>query len=186
MTVIETGVDTRTSETTARSSARPAALPAAAGKALAVLRILLGTVFLWAFLDKALGLGFATPANKSWLAGGEPTSGYLGSLEGAFAGAFQPLAGQAWVDWSFMLGMLAVGSALILGIGLRAAAVGGTLIMGLMWLSSLPLKNHPVVDEHAIYASALWLLALAGAGQVWGLGKAWSRLPIVQRIGWLR
>lgn len=147
---------------------------AAAGYALAALRVLLGTVLLWAFADKAFGLGFATPAAKSWLAGGSPTAGYLGSLKGSLAGVFQPLAGNPAVDAAFMLGLLFVGAALVLGVALRAAAVGGTALMLLMWLTALPIKTNPVLDEHIIYAAAMIALAATGAGRVWGLGRRWD------------
>ena len=163
-----------------RFSTRPASpsadLPggAAAGRALAVLRILLGAILLWAFADKVFGLGFATPAAKSWLAGGSPTAGYLGSLKGSLAGAFQPLAGNLAVDMAFMLGLLLVGAALVLGLALRAAAVGGTALMLLMWLTALPIKTNPVLDEHIIYAAAMIALAATGAGKVWGLERRWS------------
>ena len=43
----------------------------------AITRISLGWVFLWAFLDKAFGLGRATPAENAWLDGGSPTNGFL-------------------------------------------------------------------------------------------------------------
>ena len=155
-------------------SGRAAAAPTAAARALAVLRILLGGIFLWAFADKAFGLGFATPAAKSWAAGGSPTAGYLGSLKGSLAGAFQPLAGNPAVDAAFMLGLLLVGGALVLGVALRAAAVGGSALMLLMWLSSLPIKTNPVLDEHIIYAAAMIALAAAGAGRVWGFGRTWE------------
>jgi thiosulfate dehydrogenase (quinone) large subunit len=158
------------------SSGTGPALPSSAGRALAVLRILLGAVLLWAFADKVLGLGFSTPAAKSWVAGGSPTAGYLGSLKGSLAPAFQPLAGNPAVDIAFMLGLLLVGAALALGIALRAAAVGGTILMLLMWLSSLPIKTNPVLDEHVIYASAMIALAAVGAGRVWGLGRQWAGL----------
>ena len=35
---------------------------------LAGIRIAMGFIFLWAFLDKVFGLGFATTSDKSWLA----------------------------------------------------------------------------------------------------------------------
>lgn len=145
-----------------------------AGRALAVLRILLGIILLWAFADKVFGLGFATPASKSWLMGGSPTAGYLGSLKGWLAGAFHALAGNPAVDIAFMLGLLLVGAALVLGVALRAAAVGGTALMLLMWLSALPIKTHPVLDEHIIYAAAVIALAATGAGKVWGFGRSWT------------
>ena len=149
------------------------------GFALALLRILLGSVFLWAFLDKTFGLGFGTPRDRSWLAGGSPTTGYLASREGTFGGVFQALSGHAWVDWGFMLGMLLVGLALVLGVGLRLAALGAVLLMGGLWLSSLPLENNPVVDEHLVYAAAAVALAATRAGDTLGLGR------LVQGRKWL-
>ena len=77
---------------------------------------MLGFVFLWAFLDKAFGLGYSTAPAKAWISGGSPTSGFLGHVEaGPFRGLFTGLAGSAVVDVLFMLGMLAIGVALILG-----------------------------------------------------------------------
>jgi thiosulfate dehydrogenase [quinone] large subunit len=156
--------------------AQTAARPVTAARAMAALRILLGAILLWAFADKAFGLGFATPAAKSWVAGASPTAGYLGSLKGSLAGAFQPLAGNPAVDAAFMLGLLLVGGALVLGVALRAAAVGGSLLMLLMWLSALPIKTNPVLDEHVIYAAAMIALAAAGAGNTWGFGRRWTEL----------
>jgi len=43
-----------------------------AARALAVLRITTGFVFLWAFLDKTFGFGYATPSAKAWIHGGSP------------------------------------------------------------------------------------------------------------------
>ena len=90
--------------------------------ALAAARILLGFYFFWAFLDKTMGLGFATPAEKAWVLGGSPTTGFLSGVNGPFANFFADMAGNPFVDWLFMLGLLGIGLSLILGIGLR---VGG-------------------------------------------------------------
>src|SRR5688572_9064984 len=54
----------------AESSTRSAT---AARYLLAGVRLALGWVFLWAFLDKAFGLGFATSAARAWIDGGSPT-----------------------------------------------------------------------------------------------------------------
>ena len=55
---------------------------------LAGIRLALGWIFLWAFLDKAFGLGHDTTAAKSWVNGGSPTKGFLGSATtGPFAGS---------------------------------------------------------------------------------------------------
>ncbi len=47
------------------------------GRVVAVLRIAFGLTFLWAFVDKLFGLGYATPAGKGWIDGGDPTAGFL-------------------------------------------------------------------------------------------------------------
>src|SRR3712207_7355187 len=46
---------------------------------LAGLRLALGWIFLWAFVDKLFGLGFATKAENAWIDGGSPTQGFLGN-----------------------------------------------------------------------------------------------------------
>src|SRR5829696_9155022 len=105
-----------------------------AAKFLAVLRVLLGFEFLWAFLDKTFGLGYATPSARAWIHGSSPTKGFLSNVAvGPLEGTFHAWAGAAWADWTFMVGLLGIGLALIFGIGLRIAAVSGTLMMLGMW-----------------------------------------------------
>ncbi|MGC5014184.1 hypothetical protein ACLQ2R_25760 [Streptosporangium sp. DT93] len=154
-----------------------------AAYAWAITRIGLGFIFLWAFLDKTFGLGFSTPAERAWLNGGSPTTGFLkGTGDNALGGVFGALAGQGWVDWLFMLGLLGVGTALILGIGLRVAAIAGGLMMVLMWAAALPLETNPVLDDHLVYAVVLAGLALSNAGATWGLGAWWATTPLVRRL----
>ena len=165
----------------------------------AVLRISLGWVFLWAFIDKTFALGFGTGRNPdtgvvdyfgdaAWINGGSPTEGFLTfGTKGPFADFFQSFAGAAWADWGFMLGLLGIGIALILGIGIRIAAVGGAALLLCMWAASaIWPDNNPFMDDHIIYAIALALLAFLGAGRTWGLGKAWEQVPYVSRHGWLK
>jgi thiosulfate dehydrogenase (quinone) large subunit len=172
-------------------------LTTTAAKALAVLRITTGFVFLWAFLDKTFGLGYSTPSAKAWINGGSPTKGFLSSLEaGPFQSMFHSMAGTWWANGLFMLGMLAVGMALVLGIGLRVSAVAGSLIMAMMWLAEWPLaqttgageptgSTNPLVDYHIIYAVALIVAAAAYAGHTWGLSRLWAGIPFVQKHRWL-
>ncbi|MBM2622965.1 DoxX family membrane protein [Actinoplanes sp. LDG1-06] len=166
-----------------------AMLTKTAAKALAVTRISLGFVFLWAFLDKTFGLGWSTPWERAWINGGSPTKGFLSSVEvGPFQGFFHSIAGDAWANWAFMLGMLGIGIALIAGIGLRVAAVSATAVMAMMWAAEWPLasgSSNPVVDYHFIYAVAAIALALTYAGHTWGLGRWWTKLPLVQKNRWL-
>ncbi len=45
--------------------------------ALIGLRLSLGFLFLWAFLDKTFGLGYSTPSAHAWIRGGSPPKGFL-------------------------------------------------------------------------------------------------------------
>lgn len=152
----------------------------------ALIRVSLGFTFLWAFLDKAFGFGKATTSAKAWIHGGSPTTGYLSGVKGPFAGVFHSMAGSVWADWLFMAGLLGVGIALTLGIGMRIAAVAGGLLLVFMWAASLPLANNPFLDDHLVYAMVLVCLALLHAGDTAGFGRSWSRLPIVKRLPLLR
>src|SRR4029450_12480692 len=105
-----------------------------AAKFLAGFRVVLGFESLWAFLDKTFGFGYATPAERAWINGGSPTKGFLSRVAvGPFEDTFHTIAGATWADWLFMAGLLGSGIALIFGIGLRVAAVSGTVMMLGMW-----------------------------------------------------
>lgn len=152
---------------------------------LAVARILLAGTFLWAFFDKLVGLGFATPAARAWVNGGSPTSGFLKNVEGPFAGLFTPLAGQGWPDWLFMLGLLGIGVALLLGVGVRIAALSGAVLLTSMWLASFPLENNPLIDDHLVYIAVLAAIAYGVANQRWSLGAWWRSQTSVKKNRWL-
>lgn len=153
---------------------------------LAVVRLGLGFIFLWAFLDKLFGLGHDTVSAKSWIHGGSPTEGFLGSAAaGPFTGFYHSIAGTTWADWSFMATLLAIGVALILGVGMRLAAAGGAVLTVLMWSVVLPPDSNPFLDDHLVYAVVLVVLALLGAGRTLGLGRPWADTPLVRRLSWL-
>ena len=168
---------------------RPRATALGAGMTLlGVVRILLGLTFLWAFLDKTFGLGFSTPAERAWIAAGSPTPGFPGgSIE-----AGNPLAGlwEFWLalnpvtDVLFMAGLLGIGLALTLGIGMRIAAVSGALLYAMMYLAALPLTTNPVIDDHLVMGVLVVALALLGAGGHVGLGRRWQAL-VGTRAPWL-
>ena len=183
---VDRAVPATTVETDATTTA--ANEPRTAVKYLAGgLRLALGWTFLWAFLDKLFGLGYATPKDGAWLNGGSPTEGFLSfAAAGPFKGFYNDIAGAAWADWLFMTGLAAIGTALILGIGMRLAAAAGGLLLVLMFTAVLPPENNPFMDDHLIYAGVLAVLALTAAGNTLGLGKQWTKLPIVQRLPWLK
>jgi thiosulfate dehydrogenase (quinone) large subunit len=175
----------------------PTVVTDTAAKLLAAIRIVMGLVFTWAFLDKLFGLGYATAEKNAWINGGSPTKGFLGGVEqGPFQSMFNSWAGDAWADWLFMLGLAGIGLALLFGVGMRIAAVSGTILLMLMWVAEWPLAQHtstgeltrstnPVIDSHLIYALLLILFAVMYAGHTWGFGRRWSKLDFVQRNRWL-
>ncbi len=131
------------------------------------LRILMGWLFLWGFLDKLFGLGYSTPSNSAWINGGSPTAGYLKfAAGGIFQGFYNSISGNGVIDWLFMLALLALGVALILGIGMRIAAYEETLFLLLLWSSHVPPVDNPIIDEHIIYIFVLWGLYLIKAGHI--------------------
>jgi len=107
-----------------------------------VLRLVLGWSFLWAFLDKFFGLGFATcraedsssidfVCDAAMIKGGSPTYGFLAfATEASHTGfLFDWMAPSApdsinLADIGFMAALLLGGVALMLGIGTRIAAIG--------------------------------------------------------------
>src|SRR5438046_3874502 len=136
----------------------------------------MGWTFLWAFLDKAFALGFSTGravddagatvkiaffGDASWIHGASPTAGVLGfALKGPFTHFYQTITGYqmtqagptsaAWVDWIYMVSMLLIGLALILGVGVRLANIGGIIWLAIFFpATALWPEPHPVVREHA-------------------------------------
>ena len=93
-------------------------------------------------------------------------------------------------DVLFMLGMLGIGVAVMLGIGLRISAIAGTILMVAMYVAEWPFaaggsSTNPAVDYHIIYALALIVVAATAAGDTWGLGTWWKSLPFVRTQKWL-
>jgi thiosulfate dehydrogenase [quinone] large subunit len=158
-------------------------------------RILIGFVFLWAFLDKNFGLGFATTSDKAWNFGtgeGNPTAGFLTfgtNPEGFLADFFTGLAPDSpngFVNWLFMAALLGAGIALILGVFMRFATIGGAVLLVLMYLAEAPwakvtgedgsiiASNNPLIDDHIVYAAVLLMLLFVKGGRYLGLGRVWE------------
>lgn len=163
-------------------------------KVWALLRISLGAIFLWAFIDKLVGLGFATcrdaktdavevMCSKAWLEGGSPTLGFLKfGTDGPLAEFYQGLAGNSFIDWLFMLGLLGIGLALLFGVGVRIATVSGSLLLAMMWSAALPPANNPILDDHLVYILVLAGIHVTNGNQVWGMRKWWVKQPVVKNL----
>jgi thiosulfate dehydrogenase [quinone] large subunit len=148
-----------------------------------VLRLLLGWSFLWAFLDKFFGLGFATcraedsssidfGCSAAMIDGGSPTYGFLAfATEASHTGfLFDWMAPSApdsinLADIGFMAALLLGGIALMLGIGTRIAAIGGAMLMAFMFLASeVWPENNPVNSSHIIEMVVFLGIATVGPG----------------------
>jgi thiosulfate dehydrogenase [quinone] large subunit len=177
--------------------AAEAAIPLGA-KVLAALRIVMGLTFLWAFADKTFGLGYSTGTAQAWVNGGSPTKGFLGHVEvGPFQSMLRSWAGADWANWLFMIALLGIGLALLSGIGLRLAAIGGGTLLAFMWIAEWPparqtssgaasSSTNPLIDYHLVYLVVLVALAVYAAGNTWGFGQQWAKLDVVRRYRWLR
>jgi thiosulfate dehydrogenase [quinone] large subunit len=129
-------------------------------KLFSVLRTVMGFIFMWAFVDKLFGFGFATTPVKAWIRGGSPTEGFLlHGVRGPLASAFSSLAGIPLVDWLFMLGLLFVGLTLIVNRYVVLGAYAGMLMLLLMYLAAMPPENNPLIDDHIVYILVLALIA---------------------------
>lgn len=152
-----------------------------------VLRLSMGWIFFWPFLDKLFGLGFATPTGEGWIHGYSVTMGFLKfGAKGPFAEFYQGLAGNIFVEWIFMIGLLAIGVAMLLGIGMKIAGYSGAIMLIFMYSAGYIWPEHnPFLDDHLIYAFIMIGLTIVPAGQWFGLGKWWVNTPLVKKFGCL-
>jgi thiosulfate dehydrogenase [quinone] large subunit len=158
---------------------------------LSLTRIAIGFIFLWAFFDKLLGLGFSTCrqddgsikylCDDAWVNGARITEGYLGSSTGPFAEFFQDLGKQAWTDWPFMLGLFGIGFALCFGVGTKLVMFAGPAMLALMyvshyWPGTAGAMQNPFVEEHMVEALAIIGIVLVELGhQSIGFGTWWRK-----------
>jgi thiosulfate dehydrogenase [quinone] large subunit len=170
-------------------------IPRGAAYSAALLRISLGLVYLWSFVEQAFGVTytnsrtsasghttygwhFGYDSSAGWVSSGfkhSPTAGFVGTLHGPLA--FIPKDLPTGVDdfgWLFAIG--GIGIALTLGICMRIAGVGGFLLNILVWFSTFPPAGNPIIDgTHTVYALVFLLLMFLAAGNRLGLGRWWNK-----------
>lgn len=153
-----------------------------------VLRVLFGWTFIWAFIDKIFGFGFATEAGKAWIDGVSPTYGFLMyATKGPFAEIYQGLAGSTIVTWLYMLGLLFAGFTLLFGVLVRLGALAGFALYILFYTAGfIPPEHNPVIDEHIINATVMVGLYLSVPSTHFGFGRMWQRIRLVRRFPILR
>jgi thiosulfate dehydrogenase [quinone] large subunit len=148
---------------------------------VALLRVVVGIIFLWAGLEKAVGAGLGT-----WSAGGFLEFGTSGSLAWPFVSGeiaegtvFNPThdfwvgvahneGAMAVIDYLVPLGQIGIGVSLILGLLTRFGAAMGALMMLFFFVAAWEFE-FGIVNQHLTYAVVCAALAGVGAGKYWGL-----------------
>ena len=149
--------------------------------ALAILRIMMGWMMLWGFLDKLIGLGFETPAESGVIDGGSPSSFVTFVTGGIFSDFFNSLAGNAFADLLMMAGLLILGITLILGIASKLTTIGMIAFLVIMYALHVPPVDNPVIDYHITWIAALiGILFLGGFDRI-SVNAEWKELWIVKR-----
>ncbi|MDO8183376.1 MAG: DoxX family protein [bacterium] len=129
---------------------------------LALLRIAMGALFLYAGVSKLL--------NPAWSA-----AGFL-KVATTFPQIYAWFALPANIGWVNLLnewGLVLLGVSLIVGLWVRWSALLGIVLMALYYF---PILNFPyvgdhsfIVDEHIIYIASLLVLIFFKAGYYYGL-----------------
>jgi thiosulfate dehydrogenase [quinone] large subunit len=147
--------------------------------AVAIGRVVIGVIFLWAGLEKVIG-GAGEWSAKGFLAFG--TSGTLGwpfVTEVAEGTVFNPTH-DFWVGLSanagamsvinllVPFGQVAIGTSLILGIATRFASAMGALMMLFFFFAAWDFA-YGIVNQHLTYAVVTLGLGVIGAGNYYGL-----------------
>ena len=138
-----------------------------------------GFIFPWAFLDRFFGLGYATPSDRAWIHGGSPTNGFASTVVvGPFGSFCHSVAGTWWAKTLFMLGLFAIGVALILGVAMRTTMFAGPLLLVMMWPAAWPMAQFTSAGEATSSANPFLNghLITDGVGLVHGLGNWWAKV----------
>ena len=150
--------------------------------ALAAFRIAVGYMMLWGFLDKLFGLGFETPAGEGMIDGGSPSSAVIYVTDGLFKDLFTSLAGNAFIDFLMMAGMLILGITLVLGIASKLTTIGMNAFLIVMYCLHVPPLDNPILDYHITWIIAMVAVYYLGGFDRISLNPRWKELGIVKKF----
>jgi thiosulfate dehydrogenase (quinone) large subunit len=157
-------------------------------RGIALFRIAVGVIFLWAGLEKLLApeafdasgfLKFATAGTLGWpFVSGEIAEGTVfNPTQGLWLALADNSALMGVVNVLVPFGQLAIGIALILGLLTRFGATMGALMMTFFFLAAWDFQ-YGIVNQHLAYAIACLTLAGIGAGRYYGLdGVLAAKVP---------
>jgi len=150
--------------------------------ALAVMRVCIGWMFLWGFLDKMFGLGFQTPNGMGVIDGVSPSSFVIYASSGIFADLFNSLAGNIVADVLMLSGLLCIGTTLMLGITPKIATVTGTIFFVIMHMVHLPPENNPVLYSDITLSVGLIAIYYLGGFERLSLLDRWRSTALVRKF----
>ncbi|MGA2512549.1 MAG: DoxX family protein [Candidatus Limnocylindrales bacterium] len=158
------------------------------GRGIFILRAGLGLGFLFAGLDKFFMWASGTPFTSAGYLVHATSGSWLGSAATAVVnpthGFWVSLAGNASlvsvIDTLVVFGECAIGIALVLGLATRFAAVMGTLLMAMLYISNWSFATGPF-NEQFMYGLIAITIAYVGAG-AYALDTVVAKLAIANRI----
>jgi len=159
---------------------------------VAVLRVVVGIVFLWAGLAKVFGpepfdatgfLQFATGGTLGWPFVAAPLEGEIyNPTNGFWVGLAGSESTMTVINVLVPWGQIGIGIGLILGLLTRFSALMGTLMMIFFFLAAWEFE-HGIVNQHLTYAVVTGFIGYIGAGNFYGVDRSLgeSASPFVRR-----
>ena len=159
----------------------------------AVVRVAVGLIFLTAGLQKAFlsaepfdasgFLKFATTGTP-WL--GAPVEGVVyNPTHELWVNLAANTTLMPFVNWLVVFGQIAIGTALILGLFTRFAALMGTIMMLFFFVAAWEFE-HGIVNQHLTYALVTGFIGYIGAGRYYGLDAVLEKAEAVRQTPQLR
>lgn len=152
----------------------------------ALLRVVFAWFMLWPFFDKLFGLGFQTQPGLGMIDGGSPSAMVIYVTDGLLKDFWLPFGGNVAVDYLMMIGLLAIGITLLLGIASRVCCISFTVFLLCMYSLVLPPTDNPFIDYRITWIIGLWIIYFADGFKKYSLAEKWSQLPIVKDCKWLQ
>ena len=161
-------------------------------RGLALFRILVGIIFLWAGIEKLVAaepfsaagfLKFGTAGTLGWpFVSGTPAEGTIfNPTHDIWVGLAANDGLTGIVNLLVVWGEIGIGIGLILGLFTRFSAAMGTLMMLLFFFAAWDFA-YGIVNQHLTYAIVCATLTGLGAGRYYGLdGALASRMPAAVR-----
>ncbi len=148
---------------------------------IAILRIGVGIIFLWAGLEKLLSaepfsaggfLQFGTNGSLGWpfVTGAVAEGTIFNPTHGFWAGLATNEGAMSVINVLVPLGQIGIGVGLILGLLTRFSAAMGTMMMLFFFLAAWDFE-FGIVNQHLTYALVTAFLGLVGAGNYFGLDR---------------